>query len=757
MSSRQPQFTKFYDDQVGAFRQVQSRQHIPDRVNEPTVIITVAVLLVAIIIKAYDIEISFDSITYATLTYLWDLVVLLTPASVLVAVDNWLNPSSIYTSPPSTHAAKSEIMQRITGLNRTGGMMESVFQVRSRALSVTSGVLGLKVDQGRPAGLGNRDNSCYQNSILQGLASLPSFHRYLSACVQTIDTQQEADDVAHTLRALITELNDVSNNGRTIWTPSLLKSMSTWTQQDAQEYFSKVLDDIDKSLAKAIESMGRGSGCESDNTKDDVTMSEHSDDSGYQSASSSTELLFRKSLRNPLEGLLAQRVACIQCGYSDGLSMIPFNCLTLSLGLDKHQHDLYERLDAYSKVEAIEGVECPKCTLLKAQRLLGKLVERMQGEHGPRTEQMKEPVRRLEAVELALEEDHFDDKTMTEECKIPAHSKVSTTKTKQIVIARPPQSLAIHVNRSVFDPRTFDMIKNSAPLSFPQTLDLGPWCLGSAEDIKEKLSGKMGPGEEQWQLDPRSSMIAGDLNPSRLAGPIYELRAAVTHYGRHENGHYICYRRYPETEVPFEEDAEPVANETMGHDDDTKQLETGAEESGPARDHKPKTQQQPPAPRSNQGWWRLSDHNVSEVEEDVISSLGPGVFMLFYECVDPVVSLQPEPGNTEDVGEDSSLASSKSEAAMSPSEGPDYFDDTGRFGQHVSRTTLDGLGMEKTYSSSSASDVSEPETLPTMTTDAIDAPTIVTSAASSVSNWTQDQDDTVKCDKSEKNAKNDKN
>ncbi|KAG5925793.1 hypothetical protein E4U42_003925 [Claviceps africana] len=747
MTSRHPQFTKFYDDEVEAFRQVQYWQYALDRLNEPTVIITVAILLVAIIFKACAVEVTFEAVAYTTLTYLWDLVVLLTPTSLLVAVDSWLDPSSASESPPSTHAAKSEVMQRIMGLNRTGGIMESVFQVRSRALSVTSGVLGYKVDPERPAGLGNRDNSCYQNSILQGLASLPSFHGYLSACVQTIDAQEQENDVAHTLRSLITDLNDVSNNGRTIWTPPLLKSMSTWTQQDAQEYFSKILDDIDKSVAKAVESMRRRSGLEPDNVKDDVTASEHSDDSGYQSASSSAELLFNNTLRNPLEGLLAQRVACIQCGYSDGLSMIPFNCLTLSLGLDKHHHDLYERLDAYSKVEAIEGVECPKCTLLEAQKLLAKLVERLQEQKGFTPEQMAEPRRRLEAVDLALEEDHFDDKTMTEECKISSQSKVSTTKTKQIVIARPPRSLAIHVNRSVFDPRTFDMMKNSAPLSFPQTLDLGPWCLGSAGDGQEKLSGDMGPGEEQWQLDPRSSMIAGDLHPSRLTGPIYELRAAVTHYGRHENGHYICYRRYPESDAALEDQqpSPPVADETIAPG---KMEEGGVEgENGLARDGQMKVQ---PLPRrSNPGWWRLSDHNVSEVEEDVISSLGPGVFMLFYECVDPVVSLEAESGNTEDVGEDSSLGTLESEATMANRQGSDYLDDTGgSAGRHVSGTSREGSERGNAYSSSSVSDISEPEALPTTTTDTAGAPRFVTSPASSVSNWTQDQDESVKTDES---------
>lgn len=728
MSQRYPQFTNFYDDQVGAFRQVETPQYILDRVNEPAVIVTVFVLLVAIIIKIYDIDVSLEVIAYATLTYVWDFLVLITPTALLIAVDKWLNPSCMSESPPFTHAAKSEVMQRVMGLNRPGGMMESVYQARSRALSVTGNVLGLKLDSGRPAGLGNRDNSCYQNSILQGLAALPSFHRYLSACVQTINTHQQTNDIAHTLRSLITDLNDVSNNGRTIWTPPLLKSMSTWTQQDAQEYFSKVLDDIDKSVAMAVKSMRRHSGFETDNTKVDYTVSEHCDDSGYESVSSNADLLVRKTLRNPLEGLLAQRVACIQCGYSEGLSMIPFNCLTLSLGLDKAQHDLFERLDAYSKVEAIEGVECPKCTLLKAQKLLTKLVERF-NENGLLPEQLEEPMNRLEAVDLALAEDHFDDKTISEECKISSQSRVSTTKTKQIVIARPPQSLAIHVNRSVFDPRSFDMIKNTAPLSFPQTLDLGPWCLGSADDVSEKLSGIMGSKQEQWQLDPKSSMIAGHLRPSRLRGPIYELRAAVTHYGRHENGHYICYRRYPESGVPIEiqKSSAPFPDEIIDDDDDDDNDEEeedygeDCDENGAARDHK--NQAQPPR-RNNQGWWRLSDHNVSEVDEDVISSLSPGVFMLFYECVEPMITLQTETNSMgKDAHEDSSTASSGYKDTMACSETSDV-DYTGRVDRYVA--AVDWPRSDNEYSSSSASDISEPETLATTTdTDTMSAPTIV--------------------------------
>ncbi|KAM0240543.1 hypothetical protein ACHAPO_002444 [Fusarium lateritium] len=525
------------------------------------------------------------------------------------------------------HDVKSDKMRRILGLDRSGGVMSSVLQVRSRALSLTGSVLGLKGESSSPPGLGNMDNSCYQNSILQGLSSLKPLPEYLSAYLEVSDDSGD-QDVAQTLRTLIADLNDGTNYGRTLWTPGVLKSMSTWTQQDAQEYYSKILDDVDKSVAKAVKSaQPQHPGLAVKMDKDDTTTSEHSDDSGYQSIINSPETNLP---HNPLEGMLAQRVACVQCGHSDGLSMIPFTCLTLSLGLNKNQHDLYERLDAYSKVEAIENVECTKCTLIRTQQQLSAMSKKMQEIGSPNEKVVEHLSQRLEAVELALEEDDFDDKTLTEKCKISAQNKVSSTKTKQIVISRPPKSLAIHMQRSVFDPSTFNMMKNSAPVDFPMTLDLAPWCLGSTgsnpSDEKSKL-------EEEWVTDPRKSMVAGDQGSSKLAGPIYELRAVVTHYGRHENGHYICYRKYPRHSPPTNaaEDDEPDNKASTQSELSTDEKERDEPEMD---------------------WWRLSDHNVSQISEDVVLSLSPGVFMLFYDCVDPSMIMNDEDdGNMQDAHE----------------------------------------------------------------------------------------------------------
>ncbi|KAF4992022.1 hypothetical protein FGRMN_7476 [Fusarium graminum] len=617
MTSQHPYFDAFYDDQVAAHQQLFPRQSPWDRITQPSVLISCLIVFLTLAYNLYASTTTVQESIHLLGTSLWDSLVFIIPEILLNALDT---PDSSTTTTSSTsmlcaersrHAVKSEKMRRVLGLDRSGGVMSSVFHVRNRALSMTGSVLGLKIDADRPPGLGNMDNSCYQNSILQGLSSLKPLPEYLSTYLETSKSSSGNQDVAQTLGGLIADLNDVSNYGRTLWTPGLLKSMSTWTQQDAQEYYSKILDDIDKSVAKAIKNIQPSHpGLATKLDKDDTAGSQHSDDSGYQSIASSYNT---KLPRNPLEGHLAQRVACIQCGHTDGLSMIPFTCLTLSLGLNKHQHDLYERLDAYTKVEAIENVECSKCTLLKHQALVSNIVDKMRS-NGSAGEQIERYSHQLEAIKLALEEDDFEEKTLTEKCKIS--KKISSTKTKQIVVSRAPQSLAVHMQRSVFDPSTFDMMKNSAPVDFPMTLDLGPWCLGSAGSNSSTEKPSM---REEWQTNPRLSMVAGDQGSAKFTGPIYELRAVVTHYGRHENGHYICYRKYPRHSPP---------TKVVDDDEPDSKTDTQPEQRGPMSN-------EPDEPEMD--WWRLSDHNVSKVSEDVVLSLSPGVFMLFYDCVDPVM------------------------------------------------------------------------------------------------------------------------
>jgi ubiquitin carboxyl-terminal hydrolase 1 len=610
-------------------------RRLADRVLTPSFLIPLALLLALLYHHFSSERTGLEALP----SLLWHALVRATPARLLYAVDSWLHPPlfplpMLQTQTRSTsHAAKSELLRRVLGMDKAGGIMASVSQAGRRSLSGLSGtpLSLLKGDPDKPAGLGNISNSCYQNSVLQGLASLRPLRTYLASVDKEALSEKKAGTV-DTLRELVADLNSTSNNSKTLWTPSVLKSMSTWQQQDAQEYFSKLLDEIDREMARLLTPTDKPAGYESDplpSSKDDTVASQHSDDSGYQSMTNHSKAASSQSsvMRNPLEGLQAQRVACTACGHSDGLSMIPFNCLTLNLGTDGRDHNLYERLDSYTKVESIPGVECAKCTLLKYKNLVGKLIAGAEAK-GTTEAQWPEPFSRLRAINEALEEDDFDDDTLQKKCKIRPEHKVASTKTKQAVIARPPQSLVVHMNRSVFDETTGRMWKNLAAVRFPTLLDLGPWCLGSAHAAPS--AGKEDEGE-QWLLDPESSMVAGAERESRILGPMYELRAVITHYGRHENGHYVCYRRHGRRKGEGKEIGEEKPAQLAGDEDGVEDVNGVAGRQAAGEDTDVVEQE---GTEDDSQWWRLSDQDVTKVDEETVLAQS-GVFMLFYDCVDP--------------------------------------------------------------------------------------------------------------------------
>ena len=450
-----------------------------------------------------------------------------------------------------------------------------------------SGVGRQQATSDAPPGLGNWDNSCYQNSVLQGLASLDSFKTYLGVR----GGEEGESSTTSTLQDFVGKLNNGSNNGRHLWTPAKLKNMSSWQQQDAQEYYSKILDELDKEASKSVAASTPKPGLES---IVEVKSENEKADAGEAG----------DAQQNPLDGLLAQRVACTKCGYSEGLSMIPFNCLTLPLGSSETAYLLEECLDEYTKLEEISDVECGKCTLLRAEQQLTKMLPPPPTYRSADAEPAfdcktlslppelrAQAFQRLSAIQRALEEEDFADRTLHETCQIPKKARVSSTKTRQAVIGRAPQSLALHVNRSVFDETTGIQRKNYAHVRWPARLDLRSWILPTERDEGEDATSSLLRTEDD---KGDADMSAGDESL------VYRIKAAVTHYGRHENGHYICYRQHP---------ARPRVEEELDSvDEEVQKPDSGVE----------------------MRWWRLSDEDVSSVSESEVLKQG-GVFMLFYE------------------------------------------------------------------------------------------------------------------------------
>ncbi|QDS77306.1 hypothetical protein FKW77_004581 [Venturia effusa] len=493
-----------------------------------------------------------------------------------------------------------------------GSALKSVFGLDS----IRSGLDVLKGPKSNtPPGLGNCNNSCYQNSIIQGLSSIRSFRDFLA---HVPSRSSVPSSVSTALFKVMEDLNNLNNYGSYFWLPSALKLMTTFQQQDAQEYFSKLLGEIDNELAKQVK-------------KRSVSV-----DSGLGEISSPDRTFASKSAvdlarnNNPLEGLLAQRVGCTQCKHSDGLSMTPFTNWTVPLG--QNSFEVRDCFDDYTSLEYIDGVQCPKCTLLGAQKKYNLMLRK------DLPEQFVTEIRqRLQTVEDALREEDFSDATLIQKCKIPKAQWASVRKSKQVTIGRAPKSLIVHINRSGFNEYTHETYKNNSAVQFPSSFNLDDWCLGIASGA-ESDGAKM----ETWLMDPNQSML--DHSGARIPdSPVrYELRAVVTHSGSHGSGHYICFRK-----------AVYIESDTASIDEDENDRQ--------------------PSKHPEEAWWRMSDENVRLVSENAVLQQG-GVFMLFYERIDeakvPKQPLDAECGINADVAGDVVEAVNACEIAL-----PDDSDD----------------------------------------------------------------------------------
>lgn len=527
---------------------------------------------------------------------LWQTLVFLTPTRIILALDPERDKGQDLDAQMeiSGFQAKSEAIQRILGVRQ---FPFSSMISRSTSLQGLGSSLLLGGKDHVPPGLGNWDNSCYQNSVIQGLASLRSFREFVERNLQTLDGRGPLSSHL-ALKDILQRLNDPASHGQTLWIPGELKSMCSWQQQDAQEYFSKIMDQLDREIRQASKTWTSNAGLKMTGLREHAIGLSPLSGPGTQPVTKAEQYA---PLRSPLDGLLAQRVGCMRCGWTDGLSLIPFNCLTVSLGRN-WEYDIRECLDEYMTLEPIEGVECAKCTLLRTEEQLRNLLKQIESDEELRNQQESPNMpgelkaaaqERLDAVRTALEESDFTESTLSKKCHIPSKNRATVTKSRQAVIARPPQAFVIHVNRSVFDETTGMLRKNFADVRFPSTLDIGEWCLGtrSAGDGKD--------AQEEWTTDPQASMLPQP--GATVLDRLYELRAVLTHYGRHENGHYICYRKYPVRDFPAS-----VPEAVLEADGDKERTER---------------------------WFRLSDEDVQMVSEKAVFSQG-GVFMLFYERVD---------------------------------------------------------------------------------------------------------------------------
>ena len=373
--------------------------------------------------------------------------------------------------------------------------------------------------------------------------------------------------------------------------------MNSWQQQDAQEYFSKILDEIEKDLmfdyssycCIGLEQIGLLS-------KNLILPEESTNANKAASQNVSSGHILNPFMTDnsakqlPMSGLLAQRVGCSECNFTEGLSFVPFNHITVPLGRG-YIYDIRDCLSQFTGLDEIDQVVCVKCTLLQKEDQLKRVIKKTILEDSRSKGQVSSIIGlitdRLKIIENAISFSGYSESTLIRKCKIPRAEWITRVKTRQAVIARPPQVLAIHINRSIFDEYSGSQLKNYAKVQYPLYINLNPWILGQVSEYKNE-TGNL----EIWSMDPKTSLLANKTHGGR--GRSYKLQAVISHVGGHENGHYICFRKYPR-------EVSKLRSETFDADREA---------------------------ASN--WWRISDEDVSSVKEAVVVNQDDA-FMLFYE------------------------------------------------------------------------------------------------------------------------------
>ncbi|KAK9481041.1 hypothetical protein V1514DRAFT_345799 [Lipomyces japonicus] len=359
-------------------------------------------------------------------------------------------------------------------------------------------------------GLVNTGNTCFLNSVIQSLSSLRCVLDFL------FDSSASQFTVSNALAELISLLNTPQATSHTHSPASLLKALHStrWTpdteQQDAHEFLLSLLDAI-----------------RDERTKDIVTKhrARVAIDSAVHDISDHSQVLsIDTPLALPFDGLLSTQVLCVTCHEMQALRQLPFSSIELSLPSLQapffQQHDrvkLQDMLELYTASETLENVYCQRCSLEAARAHLDRLIDHAEQNKKSDSSSINQSniitildKRRVAILEALANPTVLD--ADFERLKPPR--LVSTSKQRQVTIARAPKALAIHINRSEYDIRLGIARKKNASVEFPDKLDFSKYltnftnteCLGVDQTC-------------------------------------YRLSSIVVHFGSHSFGHYISYRQ----------------------------------------------------------------------------------------------------------------------------------------------------------------------------------------------------------------------
>ncbi|KAI8899304.1 hypothetical protein BC833DRAFT_564229 [Globomyces pollinis-pini] len=483
-------------------------------------------------------------------------------------------------------------------------------------------------------GLYNEGNTCFMNSCIQGFVSLPAFVEYLEL--------QNSGRVTAAMLNLANYL-EISNQPRTTRPKELVEALSGkgnthllgYQQQDAHEFFQHVSNLIsvegDKARNPRLPSL-----FDLDSLEGDMEV---------MFGNKIIKWTRENRMRNPLLGLIASQISCLQCGLKSVKRHDTFDNLSLTTPAQSGYH-IRDLLTEYTSAEMIHGYICDKCSLLATKKRIERDIQDIVNQatintNGTTMEasqdsvesqpikkttkkkkktksqvvnakklEKKQPLsssinldspspqlailkQHLSFVEESISMQNYDREFPSGLEKI----KISSPTTKQVSVAYAPPCLCLHMQRSMYLPSGHS-VKNNAAVKFPDTLDLTDFILGKrsfasvqSQILQAAIEKQTVVGlesKEGIQVNSKIPISGSLFNSGSVKKCNYTLCSVILHYGHHEGGHFITLRK-----VKY---------------------------------------------KTNNGikilWFRISDANVeriTDVEEEVFEHGSRFAFMLFYQ------------------------------------------------------------------------------------------------------------------------------
>lgn len=233
-------------------------------------------------------------------------------------------------------------------------------------------------------------------------------------------------------------------------------------------------------------------------------------------------------------------------------------------------------LKQLTTMEYLNDVNCRKCSLIDTVEKLSIEIESLRSskkiEKLACLEKIKQDIQhRLQTGRI--HEEHHDELN-------GFLSKINRVSSKQAMFAKPPKVLCLHVARSTYLP-TGEIHKNSCHIKFPQVLDLASYC----------TNGTLNTTTPHLPISTEASSTVK-----------YRLMSSIVHYGSHNFGHFIAYKRRLV--------AEKCSCRACCDDEDV-------------------------FSHHDSNWFKISDERVNLCTVDEVLEANP--YMLLYELIDNVV------------------------------------------------------------------------------------------------------------------------